>query len=375
MRLKKRPKMKLNLPERFQNALPNFTLILSVMIVLTICCFIFPEYLTTPEIRSKYPIPLFRKMILWTQISVATLAIFSVFALPKKGLSLFALALLIVSQLLDGSQVYLKSEYNSAPIRMGLDWFILDLFIIALFFIPLEGLFPRFRDQKIIREEFYTDFFYFAFGHLAIQLLFLLTQVPADKLLNFLRMHNQQIYLASLPLVVQVLLAMVAADLTQYMIHRTYHRSSLLWKFHTIHHSIKTLDWLSGSRLHLFEIITTRTIVYVVISYLGFSTLAFTAYLFIAAFQTIWIHANIKIGLGWLEYVIVTPRYHHWHHNDRLPTYDKNFSIHFPLIDIVFGTFYLPKRAWPAEYGVENYPTGLIRQFIRPFQEIFAPRN
>lgn len=367
--------MKVNLPERLTSALPNFTVILSLMIVLTICCFMFPEYLTTPEIRSKYPIPLFRKILLGTQIVTAVLAMFSLIALPKKALSLFSLAFLIISQLLDGSQVYLKEEYDSYPVRVGLDWFILDLFIVALIFIPLEGFFPRFRRQPIVRDEFYTDLFYFAFAHLAVQLLFLLTQVPADKVLNFLRMHNQQLYLGELPLLVQVLMAMLVADLTQYALHRTYHRSKLLWEFHKIHHSIKTLDWLSGSRLHLLEIIISRSVIYIVVSYLGVSPLAFTIYLFIAAFQTIWIHSNIKIRLGWLEYLIVTPRFHHWHHNDRLPTYDKNFCIHFPVIDLIFGTFHLPKRVWPGEYGVEDYPADLLRQFVQPFRDILLRRR
>lgn len=367
--------MKVNLPSRFQAALPNFTLILSVMIVLTICCFIFPEYLTTPEIRSKYPIPLFRKMILWTQIAAATLALFSLITLPKKALSLISLALLIISQLLDGSQVYLKDEYDSYPIRVGLDWFLLDLFIVALVFIPLEGFFPRFRQQNIVRREFYTDLFYFAFAHLAVQLLFLLTQVPADKFLGYMRLHNQQLYLGSLAVFLQVLMAMLVADLTQYLLHRSYHKFPLLWKFHTIHHSIKTLDWLSGSRLHLLEIIISRSVIYISVSYLGLSPMAFTIYLFIAAFQTIWIHSNIKIRLGWLEYLIVTPRYHHWHHNDRLPTYDKNFCIHFPWIDMLFGTFYLPRRAWPMHYGVDEYPSGLVAQFFRPFRELIGWRD
>ena len=50
---------------------------------------------------------------------------------------------------------------------------------------------------------------------------------------------------------------------------------------------------------------------------------------------------------GFLKYLIVTPQYHHWHHSDNPSAYDKNFAIHFPFIDFLFGTYHLPGDQWP----------------------------
>ncbi|MFQ5552099.1 MAG: sterol desaturase family protein, partial [Gemmatimonadales bacterium] len=44
-----------------------------------------------------------------------------------------------------------------------------------------------------------------------------------------------------------------------------------LWRFHAVHHSIRTVDWLAGSRLHLVDILVTRAFSYIPLYVLGFS--------------------------------------------------------------------------------------------------------
>ncbi|MES9906417.1 MAG: sterol desaturase family protein [Sedimenticola sp.] len=49
--------------------------------------------------------------------------------------------------------------------------------------------------------------------------------------------------------------------------------------------------------------------------------------------------------MGWLEWLISTPVFHHWHYTHDGPEYvDKNYATMFPWIDRLFGTYYLPKR-------------------------------
>ena len=75
---------------------------------------------------------------------------------------------------------------------------------------------------------------------------------------------------------------------------------------------------------------------------------------------------------GWLEYVLVTPRYHHWHHARQADYADANYAIHLPLVDMLMGTFRRPPaRTWPEEYGVlelETVPVGIIAQLLMPFR-------
>jgi sterol desaturase/sphingolipid hydroxylase (fatty acid hydroxylase superfamily) len=47
---------------------------------------------------------------------------------------------------------------------------------------------------------------------------------------------------------------------------------------------------------------------------------------------------------------------------------DKNFAIHFPWLDRIFGTHYLPDDKWPSGYGVlEQVPPGYLAQLKYPF--------
>jgi sterol desaturase/sphingolipid hydroxylase (fatty acid hydroxylase superfamily) len=63
-------------------------------------------------------------------------------------------------------------------------------------------------------------------------------------------------------------------------------------------------------------------------------------------------HMNFKFGLGRFSWLIVTPQNHRIHHSRLEEHVDKNFAAFFPLWDVIFGTYYAPKK---NEYP----PTGL----------------
>jgi sterol desaturase/sphingolipid hydroxylase (fatty acid hydroxylase superfamily) len=62
------------------------------------------------------------------------------------------------------------------------------------------------------------------------------------------------------------------------------------------------------------------------------------------------IHANVRVRLGMLEWLVATPGFHHWHHTSEEPL-DRNFAAMLPVLDRVFGTHYLPPQ-WPVAYGL-----------------------
>jgi len=104
---------------------------------------------------------------------------------------------------------------------------------------------------------------------------------------------------------------------------------------------------------------------------LGFSAQAVNSYIILVGLQAVLAHANLRINFGWLEYLIVTPRYHHWHHARDAAYVDANYAIHLPLIDMLMGTFRRPPSGnWPREYGVnelESVPRGFWAQAWMPF--------
>jgi lathosterol oxidase len=124
------------------------------------------------------------------------------------------------------------------------------------------------------------------------------------------------------------------------------------------------------------EIVLTRSAVLLPLVVLGFSAPALNAYVILVGLQAVLAHANVRTDFGWLEYLLVTPRYHHWHHAREQAYIDCNYAIHLPLVDMLMGTFRRPPRGeWPAEYGVmklETVPRGIWRQTWMPVRALRA---
>jgi sterol desaturase/sphingolipid hydroxylase (fatty acid hydroxylase superfamily) len=79
------------------------------------------------------------------------------------------------------------------------------------------------------------------------------------------------------------------------------------------------------------------------------------------------IHANLRWRFGWLSLLVATPAFHHWHHtNDE--HVDKNYASMLPIMDILFGSWYMPREQWPPVYGIKTpMPPGLLAQTVHPF--------
>jgi sterol desaturase/sphingolipid hydroxylase (fatty acid hydroxylase superfamily) len=127
---------------------------------------------------------------------------------------------------------------------------------------------------------------------------------------------------------------------------------------------------MAGARMHVLEILLLRGITVIPMFVLGFSTGAINVYILIVYVYSTLIHANVGWRLSIFESLLVTPRFHHWHHGIEKEAIDVNFAIHFPLFDRIFGTYHLPKDQWPSGYGVGGHPvpSGYFAQFKFPFQ-------
>lgn len=115
--------------------------------------------------------------------------------------------------------------------------------------------------------------------------------------------------------------------------------------------------------------VVTRSLVLVPLFVLGFAEPALHAYLVFVSFHAVFIHANVRFRLRALEPLLVTPRFHHWHHAAASEARDRNFAVHLPWLDRIFGTSYLPD-GWPSEYGIAGQPVpeGYLGQFVYPLR-------
>lgn len=331
-----------------------------------VLCLHFPQFLTVPQFRPHYPMQAIRALIQCLIVGAAALGVLSSILRKKKVLALTGLLLAAIAAALGGSSVEINQPLYDGP-GIGLDWFLLDLLLTAAIYVPLERLWPLHPEQGTFRSQWTVDVVYFMSTHLPIQVLSFLILLPAVQFAKYLSVPGLQALIARLPWLLQFFLAILVADIAEYFIHFAFHKVPFLWRFHAVHHSSTALDWLSGSRGHFLEDVIVRASILTPLMF-AFSQSVILAYLIFVTLQATWSHCNFAPSPAWLSKCLVTPRYHHWHHTSQKEGLDKNFAVHFPWIDRIFGTYYLPDR-WPQRYGLDGQQISpsFIRQTIDPF--------
>lgn len=335
-----------------------------------VLCFHFPEVLTTPEFREQYEVGSLRSLLGGCLFLAYACALRSLIANPSKRAGLIGGGLATLSLLLGGAGVEVEAVGDSS-FYLSLDWLLLDLIAMALVFVPLELFFPQRGNQTRFHPEWRTDLAYFVMAHLFVQGIAAMSERPVRLFLTGLAddLDSLRATVGGLPFAVQLFLALLSTDLCQYALHRLFHTVPYLWRFHAVHHSTRSMDWLAGSRQHLVDVVGTRVFVYLPLFVLGFSPGVFYAYVGIVAVHAVLNHTNTRLRYGWLEWFVVSPRIHHWHHAHDPAAYDKNFCVHFPWIDRLFGTYYAPGDAWPEHTGLDDaaFPRGFLAQQVDPF--------
>src|SRR5512145_2219869 len=145
----------------------------------------YPEWLSSAQFRAAYPIALMRALI---ELVIGLAFLFGCLNLllrRKKTLGFAGIALAGLAVLFGGAGVQIDAQFDQ-PFYLGLDWFLLNLFFLALVFVPLERLFPRLPEQGVFRFGWTTDGVYFLVSHVALQLLTFLTLLPASVVAAYL---------------------------------------------------------------------------------------------------------------------------------------------------------------------------------------------
>jgi len=342
---------------------------LAILCFLGVLAFHWPQYLTTPQLRQSYNVDVMRQLLFWSLVIAGGLSLYNVVSGRARWLALGAFVLIGLSLALGGHKVPVDSNFPDHTPYIGLDWFILDLLGSTLIFIFIEKLFALRKEQPVFRPEWQTDFHHFIVNHMIVGFVLLATNLLVHKLFGWAAQDGIRGWVQNLNFWVALFLIVLVADLVQYATHRAYHEVPALWRLHAVHHSVKSMDWLAGSRQHILELIITRTLVLAPIYVLGFSKEVIDAYIIIVGFQAVFNHANVSVRLGPLRYLIVTPNFHHWHHSQDDVAIDKNYAAHFAFIDYAFGTAVKSDREWPEHYGVvgDYVPNGFFKQLAFPF--------
>jgi sterol desaturase/sphingolipid hydroxylase (fatty acid hydroxylase superfamily) len=189
---------------------------------------------------------------------------------------------------------------------------------------------------------------------------------------------------SALELIAMTLVPLVIHDTWTYFSHRLEHRVPLLWAFHKIHHSDEHMNTSTWARDHFlqaswrtfFSVFTLGLIVDLDLSDAGKAALYSSVFLMCLS---MFYHSAIRVQLPWLDHVFVTPQLHRVHHGSDPEYHNKNFADALPIFDILFGTYYrprkdefpatglgsefpAPKSLWAAQFGPL---TAVVRTFLR----------
>jgi sterol desaturase/sphingolipid hydroxylase (fatty acid hydroxylase superfamily) len=224
----------------------------------------------------------------------------------------------------------------------------------ALILITLERIFPYEPKQGLFRDGFWNDL-----GMYSIVQSFVLGYIIAaiTQFIDSGTGLSRLAIISAWPIWAQVLLSLFVHDLYIYWFHRWQHRNKFLWRVHEAHHSTLDVDWLSGSRSHSLEILINQTIEFAPLILLGAAPETIAIKTALDAVWGMYIHSNIDVRSGWLQYVINGPEMHRWHHAVDHDAHNRNFGTKFAMWDWLFGTAFFPnpKVRKPTGYGLDAY--------------------
>lgn len=150
--------------------------------------------------------------------------------------------------------------------------------------------------------------------------------------------------------------SLATRDFFYYWLHRLQHGSKWLWAQHSLHHADEHMNITTSLRHHWLEAPLEALFVDLPILIL-FRPPIVTLGLIATALSLVSTinHMNFRFGLGRFSWLIATPQLHRIHHSRLEEHMDKNFAVFFPLWDVIFGTYYAPRK---GEYPATGLSSG-----------------
>jgi sterol desaturase/sphingolipid hydroxylase (fatty acid hydroxylase superfamily) len=218
----------------------------------------------------------------------------------------------------------------------------------------LEALHPLRLQWRMKWRTFLRDLKYITAGSLTIGLVNSLFGLLTLKLAGI---HRGP--LSDAPLYVAVPAGLLTFEALNYAYHRASHElggrlGRLLWLSHAAHHLPEQIYVLMHAAFHPINAFITRGFTMVLpLFLLGLSPEAVILFSLVDNFCGIISHCNLDVRGGWLNYVLVGPELHRYHHSAD-PAEAKNYGAALPIFDLLFGTFVYKPGVFPVRIGVKQ---------------------
>ena len=237
----------------------------------------------------------------------------------------------------------------------------LSLILIAIAFATLEPLLPHHPVDR--RREAILDVVGVVAGLVFVAISYGSLGWLA-RLANVAAFGEAMRMVRALSPALKVLFVILMVDFNIYWLHRAMHRWNFPWRMHRWHHSIEEMYWFAGFRasfLHVLLYGIPQVILPVMVFDLSVGETAFATG--VANFVQIWTHTNLKVNIGPLRSIIVTPDYHRVHHRaSNGPA--KNLSNVLTVWDRLFGTYEAPDRNPVSHFGLVEPRPSLPRMLL-----------
>lgn len=241
---------------------------------------------------------------------------------------------------------------NEAIIRMG--FFFSVFFVMALW----EVIAPR-RALAQSKKVRWLNNLAIAFINTAVVRVIFPTAAVGAALLS--EQRGWGIFNAwGVPEAAGGVLAVLLLDLTIYAQHVFFHKISVFWRLHRMHHTDLDIDVTTGARFHPVEIGLSMGIKMAMVVVLGAPAWSVIAFEVLLNATSMFNHSNVFVKRNIdtvLRMIIVTPDMHRVHHSVIRKETDSNFGFNLPWWDRIFGTYRpQPEKGHTAmTIGLENY--------------------
>jgi sterol desaturase/sphingolipid hydroxylase (fatty acid hydroxylase superfamily) len=178
---------------------------------------------------------------------------------------------------------------------------------------------------------------------------------------------------SALPLMLQIVLALLVIELGQYVAHRSLHRVAWLWPFHAVHHSPRRLYWLNAFRAHPVDIVMTVVLPVMPLMLLGAGNDVLLGASLMTGVHALLQHTNVRFHEGALTYIFSSTTLHRWHHDRDLAHSEANYGSTLIVWDLVFRTRRAPPGEGPDVVGLaggERLAERYRAQLAYPFQAL-----
>lgn len=288
---------------------------------------------------------------------------------PRQADVLLRYALYPVLLAITSAFAWYSLNHNTANLSRYYGYY---LFSMLVSMVIIEMMHPLRTQWRMTRASFFRrDLPFILIGAASLG--------GADYLAGYITIQHSIVHpnmLATLPLWISVMLALLAKDLLWYGYHRMAHQLSgrlgqRLWALHVAHHLPQQVYVLMHAVAHPIDAILARALSMLPLFFLGFAPETVFLVSVLVSFQGLVSHFNVDIRAGWLNYFIVGTELHRYHHSaDR--TEAKNFGAVITLWDHLFGTFHYRPNVLPQHLGVEqpaSYPSdrAILKILALPF--------